>query len=67
MRRFEGDVVEAALAEDPVTRSDFHAGDEVRIPRDSITDWRVVLPDDVYAPDRSIELMAAVDRLRGLA
>ncbi|MFO0961774.1 MAG: DUF2314 domain-containing protein [Phycisphaerales bacterium] len=67
VRRFEGDVVEAALAEDPVTRSDFHAGDEVRIPRDSITDWRVVLPDDVYAPDRSIELMAAVDRLRGLA
>ncbi len=67
VKRFDGDVVEASLVEDPVTRDDFHAGDQVRIPRADITDWRVVLPEDVYAPDRSDELMSAVDRLRGLA
>jgi uncharacterized protein YegJ (DUF2314 family) len=67
VRRFDHDVVEATLSEEPVTRDDLHAGDSIRIPRDSVTDWRVILPDDMFGPDRSEALLAAVDRLRGLA
>jgi hypothetical protein len=32
-----------------------------------VTDWRVFLPDDMFGPDRSDALLAAIDRLRGLA
>jgi hypothetical protein len=60
-------VVEAALSEEPVTRDDLHAGDVVRIERKDVTDWRVILPDDTFGPDRGDALLAAVDRLRGLA
>jgi uncharacterized protein YegJ (DUF2314 family) len=67
VRRFDHDVVEATLSEEPVTRDDLHAGDSIRIARDSVTDWRVILPDDMFGPDRSEALLAAVDRLRGLA
>lgn len=67
VHRFDGDTVEAALVDDPVTRQDMHAGDTVRIPRGDVSDWRVFLPDDSFGPDRSPELLAAVDRIRGLA
>ena len=67
VRRFDHDIVEATLSEEPVTRDDMHAGDSTRIPRESVTDWRVILPDDTFAPDRADALLAAVDRLRGLA
>jgi len=67
VHRFDHDVVEATLSEEPVTRQDLHAGDSIRIPRDEVTDWRVFLPDDMFGPDRSDALLAAIDRLRGLA
>ena len=67
VKRFDHDVVEAALSEEPVTREDLHAGDVVRIERKDVTDWRVILPDDTFGPDRGDALLAAVDRLRGLA
>jgi uncharacterized protein YegJ (DUF2314 family) len=67
VRRFDHDVVEAALSEEPVTRDDLHAGDVVRIDRKDVSDWRVMLPDDTFGPDRGDALLAAVDRLRGLA
>lgn len=67
VRRFDHDVVEAALSEEPVTRDDLHAGDVVRIERKDVSDWRVILPDDTFGPDRGDALLSAVDRLRGLA
>jgi len=67
VHRFDHDVVEATLSEEPVTRQDLHAGDSIRIPRAEITDWRVILPDDMFGPDRSDALLGAIDRLRGLA
>jgi hypothetical protein len=44
-----------------------HAGDTIRIPRDRITDWRVMLPEEMYGPERSAALLEAIDRLRGIA
>lgn len=67
VQAFEGDVVQGSLVDNPVTRTDIHAGDVVRIGRTEITDWRVLLPDGVYGPDAGEDLMGAVDRLRGLA
>lgn len=66
VQRFEGDVVEASLVENPVTRSDVHAGDVARIARTDVTDWRVLLPEGVYGPDASEQLLQAIDRMRGL-
>ncbi len=66
VQKFDGDVVEAALVDDPVTRRDVHAGAEMRVARTDITDWRVLLPDGVYGPDAGDALLQAVDRLRGL-
>jgi uncharacterized protein YegJ (DUF2314 family) len=67
VHRFDHDVVEATLSEDPVTGDEMHAGDTIRIPRDRITDWRVMLPEEMYGPDRSVALLEAIDRLRGMA
>jgi uncharacterized protein YegJ (DUF2314 family) len=67
VRSFDHDVVEAALAEEPVTAEGMHAGDVIRIPRASVSDWRVILPDEMFGPDRSGGLLEAIDRLRGYA
>jgi uncharacterized protein YegJ (DUF2314 family) len=67
VQRFDHDVVDAILSEEPVTRQDLHVGDAIRIPRAEVTDWRVFLPEEVFGPARSDALLAAVDRLRGLA
>jgi uncharacterized protein YegJ (DUF2314 family) len=67
VHRFDHDVVEATLSEDPVTGDEMHAGDTIRIPRDRITDWRVMLPEEMYGPERSVALLEAIDRLRGIA
>ena len=67
VHRFDHDVVEATLSEDPVTGDEMHAGDTIRIPRDRITDWRVMLPEEMFGPDRSVALLEAIDRLRGMA
>ena len=67
MKGFDHDVVEAALSEEPVTAEGMHAGDVVRIPRTDVTDWRVILPDEMFGPDRSGALLEAIDRLRGYA
>jgi len=67
VQRFDHDVVDAVLSEEPVTRQDLHVGDAIRIPRAEVTDWRVFLPEEVFGPARSDALLAAVDRLRGLA
>jgi hypothetical protein len=32
-----------------------------------VTDWRVILPDEMFGPDRSGALLEAIDRLRGYA
>jgi hypothetical protein len=67
VRAFDHDVVDAALSEEPVTPQDIHVGDRIRLTRSQITDWRVILPEEMYGPDRSDALLAAIDRLRGLA
>lgn len=67
VHRFDHDVVEATLSEDPVTGDEMHAGDTIRIPRDRITDWRVMLPEEMFGPERSVALLEAIDRLRGIA
>ena len=67
VRSFDHDVVEAALSEEPVTAEGMHAGDVTHIPRAGVTDWRVILPDDMFGPDRSVALLEAIDRLRGYA
>jgi len=67
VQRFDHDVVDAILSEEPVTRQDLHVGDAIRILRAEVTDWRVFLPEEVFGPARSDALLAAVDRLRGLA
>jgi uncharacterized protein YegJ (DUF2314 family) len=66
VQTFDGDEVEATLVDNPVTTTAAHAGDTVRVKRTEITDWRVLLPGDVYGPDASDQLMQAVDRLRGI-
>jgi len=67
VKGFDHDVVEAALSEEPVTAEGMHAGDVVRIPRTGVTDWRVILPEEMFGPDRSGALLEAIDRLRGYA
>ncbi len=67
VRAFDHDEVDAALSEEPVTPQDIHVGDRIRLSRSQITDWRVILPEEMYGPDRSDALLAAIDRLRGLA
>lgn len=66
VKSFDHDVVEATLSDEPVTAREMHAGDSLRIPRDRITDWRVILPEEMFGPDRSAALLEAVDRLRGM-
>ncbi len=66
VKSFDHDVVEATLSDEPVTAREMHAGDSLRIPRERITDWRVILPDEMFGPDRSAALLEAVDRLRGM-
>jgi hypothetical protein len=66
VQKFEGDTVEANLVDDPLTRTDVHAGDTTRILRSDITDWRVILPEGVFGPDAGDELLQAIDKLRGL-
>ncbi len=67
VKGFDHDVVEAALSEEPVTAEGMHAGDVVKIPRTGVTDWRVILPEEMFGPDRSGALLEAIDRLRGYA
>lgn len=67
VKRFDHDSVEATLSEEPVTRHDMHAGDSTVIPRADVTDWRVILPEEMFGPDRGDALLVAVDRLRGMA
>lgn len=65
IKSLRGDSVEARLLNTPQLVSQLHQGDVVAIDRDSVTDWRVILPAGGFGPGNADELLAAIDRLRG--
>jgi hypothetical protein len=66
VRRIAHDSIEVTVVDRPVTRPDLDPGAPLTLKADSVSDWRVELGDALYGPGEAEELLAEVDRLRGV-
>jgi len=64
IRSLRGDRVSAELLNTPQLATHLRPGDVVAIERDSVTEWRVMLPNGGFGPHNAHELLQAIDRYR---
>lgn len=66
VRKIDHDCVDVTVVDRPVTRPELDPGATLSLGAASVSDWRVELGEEVFGPSESDELLAEVDRLRGV-
>jgi len=64
---FDAGLIRAALCGPSLTRPELLEGHQVRLAPSEVRDWRVSLSEGDFGPDDPEALLAAIDRLRGVA
>jgi len=67
VEKIDHDSVTVTVLERPVTRPELDPGTQLTISTSDVTDWRVEIGDELFEPDEVDDLLAAVDRVRGLS